>query len=187
MDITRDVILMTSSFWLADYGLNKIRYFQRDNSRWFLMHTIANTYIVWYTFNDMLSLIINPLLDINMYVNKPSFMVLSLHLYHIIRFFKKLTIDDWWHHILNCFLVLGLVWYYEFGIIVNYFIFYMCGLPGGIDYLLLTLNEIGIIYRLTEKRINKYLNMWIRLPGILYGCMIGYIGYHQGYMNQYTN
>jgi hypothetical protein len=51
----------------------------------------------------------------------------------------------------------------------------MCGLPGGIDYLLLIMKDYNMISKITEKRINKYLNMWIRMPGILYGCIICWI------------
>ena len=43
----------------------------------------------------------------------------------------------------------------------------MNGLPGGIDYLLLILVKIGKIKSIEEKRINTYLNNYIRAPGIL--------------------
>ena len=168
------IVLTTSGFCAIDKLIKKSTYFKRDNSRWYLMHFITNMYIVYHTFEDMVAIIINPAININLPINNPMFIVSALHLYHIISFYKKMTFDDWWHHVLNCFLVTLLTYYYKLGIMINYFLFYMCGLPGGIDYGLLTLNEIGAISRITEKRINKYLNMWIRLPGILYGCAVGW-------------
>ncbi len=162
-------------FIALDTFISRTEQFKRDNARWYLMHFITNMYIVWHTSADMLSVVMNPLININHPINNPMFIVSALHLYHMISFYKKMTFDDWWHHILNCFVVTILTYYYKLGIMINYFLFYMCGLPGGIDYGLLTLNELGIISRMREKSINRYLNMWIRLPGVMYGCVIGWI------------
>ena len=40
----------------------------------------------------------------------------------------------------------------------------MCGIPGGIDYLLLFLVKRNILEKMTEKKINRYLNLLIRWP-----------------------
>ena len=100
----------------------------------------------------------------------PLMTTISLHLFHILTCFNSLTIVDWMHHVISCLLVGIVGQIYVHGPIINYFLFFLCGLPGGIDYYLLTLNKYGLINRITEKKINVNLNMWIRLPGVLFGC-----------------
>jgi hypothetical protein len=43
----------------------------------------------------------------------------------------------------------------------------VCGLPGGLDYLLLALVKHGVISKMAEKRLNTRLNQLIRVPGVL--------------------
>ena len=45
--------------------------------------------------------------------------------------------------------------------------FYLCGLPGAIDYILLFLSRNNIIYRMTEKKWNLFLNLYVRCPGAI--------------------
>ena len=47
--------------------------------------------------------------------------------------------------------------------------FTLCGLPGGIDYLLLILLKYNIINKITEKKINRFLNLLIRWPLMFLG------------------
>ena len=44
-------------------------------------------------------------------------------------------------------------------------LFFTTGLPGGVDYALLFGVRNGWIGRMTEKKINRALNVWIRSPG----------------------
>jgi hypothetical protein len=52
--------------------------------------------------------------------------------------------------------------------------FYVIGFPGMISYLLLAFKNLGFIENLTEKQISKYLNIWIRSPGIVINTYIIY-------------
>ena len=52
--------------------------------------------------------------------------------------------------------------------------FFISGLPGGIDYLLLGLVKLGILDHMVEKRMNANLNTWVRSPGILCACVLLY-------------
>ena len=45
--------------------------------------------------------------------------------------------------------------------------FFMCGLPGGIDYGMLTAVKEGLMASATEKQWNARLQVWMRSPGIL--------------------
>ena len=51
------------------------------------------------------------------------------------------------------------------GFLLGYSLFFLTGIPGCIDYLLLFLTRNNFIEKITEKRINNYVNLWIRCPG----------------------
>ena len=90
----------------------------------------------------------------------------ALHLYHCIMYWQKFRFDDWLHHGLMIGVALpigGLI--PSGGTLLGYSLFFTTGLPGGIDYALLFLNRNGWLVRHTEKRINTFLNVWIRSPG----------------------
>ena len=97
----------------------------------------------------------------------------SLHIYHIINYFNKLIFDDWLHHILMCLFALPLCIIIDCGSLTGYSLFFLTGLPGGIDYFLLFLVKNNIINKFTEKKINRYLNLWIRCPGCISFTTIG--------------
>lgn len=83
-------------------------------------------------------------------------------------FFNDLTVIDWGHHLINV-LIMGIIaecW--EWGKGVNATCFIMNGVPGGIDYMLLTLVKHGLMNSMTEKRLNTMLNMVIRFPGMVW-------------------
>jgi len=51
--------------------------------------------------------------------------------------------------------------------------FFICGLPGGLDYLMLAGVKHKYISKIIEKRYNKLLNVWVRGPGcIASACII---------------
>ena len=139
--------------------------------RWYFLHAVINTIVCIFTFFDFLKVILNPISGFyGSRVSLPLMTTISLHLYHILTCFNSLTIVDWMHHVISC-LIVGIIGeVYVKGPIINYFLFFLCGLPGGLDYYLLTLNKYNLISRITEKKINVNLNMWIRLPGVLFGC-----------------
>lgn len=56
----------------------------------------------------------------------------------------------------------------------DYSLFFLCGLPGMIDYACMHLTYTGQMKRIREKQINNFLNTYIRAPGILYGAFITY-------------
>jgi hypothetical protein len=52
-------------------------------------------------------------------------------------------------------------------------LFFTTGLPGGIDYTLLALVKNGYMDRKIEKRVNTFLNVWIRSPGCVAVAALG--------------
>jgi hypothetical protein len=157
-----------------NYLFDFILYFFGDKNkkrRWYFLHAIINTIICIFTFFDFIKVLLDPLGGFDgSRISLPLMTTISLHLFHILTCFKNLSIVDWMHHLISCLFVGIIGEVYVHGPIINYFLFFLCGLPGGVDYYLLTFNKYGLIERIKEKKINVYLNMWIRVPGVLFGC-----------------
>ena len=145
--------------------IDLIIYQINDNGRWFLLHSIVNGLIVYYSLNDTLSCFQDPnnsILPIeNKYAGAYAF---SLHIYHYIFF--KMSKIDYLHHFISVFGAMPLCFVYQTrGLSTMYF--FGTGLPGGIDYFCLYLMKNNYMNKLTEKNINSYLNNYIRAPGLI--------------------
>lgn len=151
---------ITFGFILIDYLLGNYK------GKYYLVHSLCNLLIVGITYNDILVLYQNPDLisglSISMYA---SMITYALHFYHIIWYIKKLRFDDWLHHILMIFIALPIANYFGSTRLLGHSLFYTTGLPGMIDYFLLFLVRNNCIDRMVEKRINVFLNSYIRCPG----------------------
>ncbi len=136
--------------------------------KYYLLHFINNMIVVYYTYLDTIFIYVdyynNILLDAS---EMPIIITVALHIYHIVLYYNSLRFDDWLHHILMIFILIPLSIYLDAGILLNHGLFFLTGLPGGIDYLLLFLNRNNFILKITEKRINTKLNLWIRCPGCI--------------------
>ena len=100
-------------------------------------------------------------------------MVIGLHIYHI--FIETLAIIEWWHHI--CFVAFGVVpvlFLYN-NQNISLFLFAGCGLPGAIEYTLLTMVKNRNITSLQQKNINSWINNYIRCPISLYAASLTHI------------
>ena len=45
--------------------------------------------------------------------------------------------------------------------------FFICGLPGGMDYVMLAMVKHGLLDAMAEKRYNARINVWLRAPGLV--------------------
>ena len=141
------------------------------STRWFLIHFLVNFFVTYLVVPDMVVLLkdptnngLNPDLSYN---ESPLAITVGLHIFHCFTSYKTLTIVDWMHHIIGNMLVCALCFSYHYGPLVSWGCFFVCGFPGGVDYGLLFLSRTSWIDPLTEKRWNRTLNMWVRLPGII--------------------
>jgi len=161
-------------FILLDKLLGK-----RIEGKYYLIHFICNSYIVYLTLPDVIYTY-KHFTDAFWYpVNyNAAAATFALHFYHIVLYFKKLRFDDWLHHIVMVLCALPLAVMTKGGSLLGHSLFYLTGLPGGIDYLLLALVRNKIIPKITEKRINNYLNLWIRCPGCIAHSTLTIIGYN---------
>lgn len=168
------IIIMIITDFILDKGFNL-------KGNYYLIHSINNFIVVYYTFNDIISCFtdFNNIL-INNYSNIPSIITYCLHIYHFIYYFKSLRFDDYLHHILMVGFCLPVGNYIQSGLLLNYSLFFLTGLPGGIDYLLLFLNRNNLLIdKYIEKTINSYLNLWIRMPGCISQSTLTLILYNQ--------
>ena len=153
-----------------------------SKSRWFFIHAYVNFIISILCLPGVLLFLKEPY---NAFETKIENIVFSptskwplsfsvgLHLYHILFF--KLSKEEWFHHIvfLPLLAIPGLI--YDWGYFGNWLVFYICGLPGGVDYTILGFQKIGYLKSLNQKRISVNMNTWIRTPGILIGVGIAYL------------
>lgn len=153
----------------------------RESKRWFVNHVISNFFIVSITLEDMFRLLsctdgcgelvqrgggIFPYYQGKEGEITPSEMIVgitgALHLYHLLVFENLRTIDYMHHYLMLIVLVMSYL--FQAACYQSMFMFFLSGLPGLIDYGMLALG----VNRKTEKRINVYLNNYLRAPGIIF-------------------
>ena len=143
------------------------RYFD-TKSQYFFLHFMFNMWLCYLVYNETIFCLLNPLRifeeDYSQVAIKSTIAISSFHVYHIIDKYSILTKEDWIHHIVSSIMVPIIGLCNPFGKIISLSNFVMCGLPGGIDYFLLVLVKYNYISKLTEKSINRWLNLLIRMP-----------------------
>jgi hypothetical protein len=159
-----NIIKNTILFSIFDYFLTKYNV----KGTYYFNHFLANLMVIYYT----LPQIFLCYFDFNNAILIPTNYsaieyIFSIHYYHILYYFYKLRFDDWLHHILMIFVALPLSLQTNSGAILSHSVFFLTGLPGCIDYFLLFLNRNNLIDKSLEKKVNNYLNLWIRCPGCI--------------------
>jgi hypothetical protein len=135
---------------------------------YYLLHFIHNCLIVNLTYEE----VYYTLTDFN-YIQRSEKNILALqavfalHFYHVVLYWRKFRLDDWLHHILMIGIALPIGWFADSKSLLGFGLFFTTGLPGGIDYALLFLTRNNWIDRGYEKKINAWLNTWIRSPGCI--------------------
>lgn len=139
-----------------------------QEARYYFLHALVNLVVVILILPDVMRFLADPLAGLEgEYTDGPLAATVGLHMFHCVSQAKKLTAVDWAHHLVSNMLVSFLCFPFRYGPLMNWACFYVCGLPGGIDYALLFLVKQGVMTKAKEKSINRILNMWIRLPGIV--------------------
>jgi hypothetical protein len=169
------ILIFTKIFIFFHLIIEKILQDKKKSIKWFTNHVFTNTLIVLMTYRDIINLLNckENCLELeqtggilkNDYVSPPEMIVSAtsaLHLYHVICF-SNLRLIDYMHHYLML-VVLAMSYIFQAGCYQSMFMFFLSGLPGLIDYSLLALK----VDRKTEKKINLYLNNYLRSPGIIF-------------------
>lgn len=133
---------------------------------WYLLHFVGNMYVVFVSL-EPISLILNdPLYELfnptEYYTT--TIIVDIIHMYHILFF--NISNDDLFHHLFFVGLGSFTVYYFQSGYYSALTHFFICGFPGGIDYLFLFLYKNGYIHKNIRLKVAMFLNVWIRSPGL---------------------
>ena len=94
---------------------------------------------------------------------------MQVHVYHMLAF--KLSGPEYFHHLLFIPTLGFPGQLFDWGAMGNFQAFFISGLPGGIDYYLLSVGYD----RLEQKHISANLNIWCRMPGLLVCGLLLYI------------
>lgn len=162
------------------------RLFAPKSARWYFLHVFMNGMISYFAWPDVMFCLTHPkncyAVDQTLSNTLGWMMGLSGHLYHMIAF-DDLRYDDYLHHILMFPFagLAGLIFLKKPGF--NFAIFALTGLPGGIDFVLLTLVKLGYINKYTEKRLNIYIQVWLRAPLLMLNCGIFYAEMFEGHIS----
>jgi hypothetical protein len=161
---------------LATLGLLDFVYASKTPARWFILHTAGNACVAIFSTVDLYRVVTDPL---NVLKEKeashiPTGFVLAIHAYHVCGF-SNLNWVDWVHHGLMVGLALPLVIISQYGPLMNYNNWFVCGVPGGLDYLMLTMVKLKMMEPLAEKRLNTLLNVWMRCPFLLFSSLFSYL------------
>jgi hypothetical protein len=156
------------------------------NRRWFLIHAYINLLATVYNFSDTFLVLSQPDIYPPLQMSADSWyatnIVIMGHLYHMVVFYPYLKDHEWFHHII----MMG------FNGVSIYILqnkaqaacaFFLCGLPGLIDYFMLWNIKMGWMDKRIEKDIYLYLTTYVRSPGAV---MITYASIPHLY-SQYAN
>jgi hypothetical protein len=142
-------------------------------SSWYIIHAVVNFHItllcceqIKYLLNDPIKELFNPIPYYD-----TTIIVAILHVYHLIFF--KCTKTDIFHHLFFVTIGSAVVFIFNNGRFVALSHFFICGLPGGIDYIILFLYEQKYVEKITRLNIASHINVWIRAPGL---CMVATFG-----------
>lgn len=154
---------MTDKVFLGE--LLKLR--ENELARWYFLHSFLNGLICLYSLKPMYFFIQDPIYHtLNpIHCCETNTICMCLHIYHLLFF--KCTSDDIFHHL--GFVVIGgiLQNLYNYGFMLPFYMFFICGLPGGIDYFLLGLVKLNKLSKEKRLKISVKLNNWIRVPGVI--------------------
>lgn len=140
-----------------------------EEAVWFLQHALVNLVIARMTlpsFADCLLLMPYCTEEEGAFGRVPISLSICLHVWHAIRF--RMTADDRVHHLLFLPMigVPGLL--YGWGKCGDVQLFFMCGVPGAILYLLLTARRCGWLTGVDEPLVSCAVNLLVRMPGGLF-------------------
>lgn len=137
-----------------------------QTSRFFILHTLANLAITVAATPDAYRSLTRPFEEpFGKMSILPVYLIASLFTYHL-SVFKDVPKDEWVHHILFGGGIGSVGLANPASPIGNALAWFICGVPGGIDYGMLAAVKEGLMSSDTEKLLNTKLNVWVRSPGL---------------------
>ena len=143
--------------------------FGSPGARYFFLHAFTNALISLACLPDMRRALLTP---VEALVGPslsplPMALVASIHIYHALFF--ALRPDEIFHHVqfVVPLFVLSLVFKWDGGASQNFGAFFICGLPGGLNYAALVGVKEGWLSALSQKRFDAWINACLRAPGCI--------------------
>lgn len=161
------LVIALTCIWAADVTIFCRLLPGAQSARWFMCHSAFNCVVVLTSFRDVFAVFMSPLcsLAVPMHSWTPAYITIAGHFYHAVGWTMKP--HEIRHHVIfsgfGGIITLALRW----GPLMNLALFFVSGLPGGIDYALLCAVKVGRMPRLREKQINTFINIWLRIPGLV--------------------
>ena len=157
-------------------GVIDLAYARYTQARWFALHIAANAWIAMLCLPDLWIVLSSPIeaLQDKSVGHWPIALVFSIHVYHML-FFRRLHWIDWLHHILMAVVGAPCLITSEVGPLMNFNNFFMCGIPGGLDYVMLFAVKHGWLNPLLEKKANAAINVWCRAPFLVCTASLAYV------------
>lgn len=146
-------------------------------ARWYWLHAFSNMVVVVYSWNDLVRTAQEPSQALSgEYSWIPAYVIPAIHIYHLVAF--PCTPADWVHHVLFAGVICPLgLFISQTGPVQNAVSFFICGLPGGLDYFMLAFVKCGWMSRMNEKFMNARINVWIRSPGLLFCVFVMWVSF----------
>lgn len=146
-----------------------VKPFLKPKSRYFALHAFANGVSSVAAFPDVVkALTVNPSTAFGTPASTmvPNSIVAAIHLYHCVAF--PLRAEDIFHHLTFVAVLCGLALPLKrvAGVASGWGCFFLSGLPGGLNYLLLVASAQGWIDKMTEKKWCARINVWVRGPSM---------------------
>ena len=181
-------LFMSSLATVVALDLVFLRAVPRAGTRWFMLHASVNAIISIVSWPSLAAALFDPMhmVDSRAYPpcllgpgsKIPLHLVNALHVYHVLAY--SLTAEEWSHHVLFV-LTLGTTGaWYDWGLLSNYLAFFLCGVPGGIEYAMLVAKRAQRCSESTFRRCSAILNIGIRQPCVLLGLGAGYVAIRLG-------
>eukprot|EP01065_Artemidia_motanka_P043373 TRINITY_DN6002_c0_g1_i1.p2 TRINITY_DN6002_c0_g1~~TRINITY_DN6002_c0_g1_i1.p2 ORF type:complete len:327 (+),score=131.20 TRINITY_DN6002_c0_g1_i1:105-1085(+) len=153
-------------------------YLRRTLSPYYIAHTVVNGAICVFAFNDLWWVMTDPAEALRAQVafggTLPLELCAALHFYHVFAY-TDLRFVDYLHHVLMVFICMPIFYAAEYGPLQNYSMFFISGLPGGVDYAMLAFVRSGKLRKITEKKWNTSLNVWLRSPFLIGSVVLSHV------------
>lgn len=152
-------------------------------ARWKSLHAMTNLLVTSFCIEDVIETALDPIKACQKgqpgvdYSLQPVYIIVALHTYHMIPGLGfRLTKDDYFHHLIFGGFIGGGGIIISTCVLQNFVAFFICGLPGGLDYIMLVLVKLKKINYEDEKVWNSRINVWVRAPGLIASALFIYIG-----------
>ena len=164
-----------------------------ERTRWYLLHIFINILCVITSFNGFylsfknIYTSLNPVPFAKPYTKEwilgptsplPTLIILSSHLYHLLFF--TTSISDLYHHIFFAFSMSTINMIGDYGIARNIIAFVLCGLPGILEYTIMSLYKFNFINKKNMRYNVTIMHLLLRLP---LGIIITYSLLYQVFFN----